>query len=59
MNCSVSVLRMEWNYKDIAKECTEYLAPNGFDAVQVAPVTEHAPQLTAGVGSVHVLYTVL
>ena len=50
---------MEWNYKDIAKECTEYLAPNGFDAVQVAPVTEHAPQLTAGVGSVHVLYTVL
>ena len=23
----------------------EYLAPNGFDAVQVAPVTEHAPGL--------------
>eukprot|EP00913_Durusdinium_trenchii_P011159 g10480.t1 len=31
----------EWNYKDVAKECTEYLAPNGFEAVQVAPVTEH------------------
>ena len=40
---------MEWNYKDIAQECTEYLAPNGFDAVQVAPVTEHAPLLNAGV----------
>ena len=36
---------MEWNYEDVAKECTEYLAPNGFDAVQVAPVTEHAPEL--------------
>ena len=25
--------------------CKEYLAPNGFDAVQVAPVTEHASHL--------------
>lgn len=32
---------MEWNYNDIAKECTEYLGPNGFEAVQVSPVTEH------------------
>ncbi|CAE7225764.1 amy, partial [Symbiodinium sp. KB8] len=38
---TVFVKLMEWNYKDIAQECTEYLAPNGFDAVQVAPVTEH------------------
>ncbi|CAJ1402272.1 unnamed protein product [Effrenium voratum] len=38
---AVLVKLMEWNYNDIAKECTEYLAPNGFEAVQVAPVTEH------------------
>jgi len=38
---TVFVKLMEWNYNDIAKECVEYLAPNGFDAVQVAPVTEH------------------
>lgn len=38
---TVLVKLMEWNYNDIAKECTEYLAPNGFEAVQVSPVTEH------------------
>lgn len=31
----------EWNYPDIARECREYLGPNGFDAVQISPVTEH------------------
>jgi len=31
----------EWNFEDIAHECEEYLGPNGIDAVQVAPVTEH------------------
>jgi len=38
---TVLVKLMEWNYDDIAKECTNYLAPNGFEAVQVSPVTEH------------------
>ncbi|CAK9025307.1 unnamed protein product [Durusdinium trenchii] len=37
----VFVKLWEWNYVDIAKECEEYLGPNGFDAVQVSPVTEH------------------
>ena len=31
----------EWNYADIGRECQEFLGPNGFDAVQVSPVTEH------------------
>ncbi|CAJ1339117.1 unnamed protein product, partial [Effrenium voratum] len=31
----------EWNFDDIAKECTRYLGPNGIDAVQISPVTEH------------------
>lgn len=41
LRSSVFVKLMEWNYNDIAKECTEYLGPNGFEAVQVSPVTEH------------------
>eukprot|EP00928_Gymnodinium_smaydae_P039290 TRINITY_DN26861_c0_g2_i3.p1 TRINITY_DN26861_c0_g2~~TRINITY_DN26861_c0_g2_i3.p1 ORF type:complete len:1354 (+),score=227.50 TRINITY_DN26861_c0_g2_i3:581-4063(+) len=31
----------EWSWKDIAKECTGYLGPAGFDAVQVSPPAEH------------------
>lgn len=31
----------EWNYVDVARECKEYLGPNGFDAVQLSPVVEH------------------
>lgn len=41
LRSSVLVKLMEWNYNDVAKECTEFLGPNGFEAVQVAPVTEH------------------
>ena len=37
----VFVKLWEWNYVDIAKECQEFLGPNGFEAVQVSPVTEH------------------
>eukprot|EP00933_Yihiella_yeosuensis_P064779 TRINITY_DN6829_c0_g1_i3.p1 TRINITY_DN6829_c0_g1~~TRINITY_DN6829_c0_g1_i3.p1 ORF type:complete len:951 (+),score=151.03 TRINITY_DN6829_c0_g1_i3:300-3152(+) len=37
----VFVKLWEWNFPDIARECEEYLAPNGFDAVQVSPVIEH------------------
>lgn len=31
----------EWKWKDIEKECVEYLGPNGFSAVQVSPPNEH------------------
>ncbi|CAK9005627.1 unnamed protein product [Durusdinium trenchii] len=41
LRSTVLVKLMEWNYNDVAKECTEFLGPNGFEAVQVAPVTEH------------------
>eukprot|EP00435_Cladocopium_sp_Y103_P017955 s1668_g4.t1 len=37
----VYVQLWEWNYVDIAKECTRYLGPNGIKAVQISPVTEH------------------
>ena len=37
----VFVKLWEWNYVDIALECQEFLGPNGFDGVQVSPVTEH------------------
>jgi len=37
----VFVKLWEWNYVDIARECQDYLGPNGFDAVQVSPVVEH------------------
>jgi len=37
----VFVKLWEWNYVDIARECREYLGPNGFDAVQLSPVVEH------------------
>jgi alpha-amylase len=32
----------EWTWPDIAKECTNYLGPKGFAAVQVSPPSEHA-----------------
>lgn len=37
----VFVKLWEWNFNDVARECEDFLGPNGFDAVQVAPVTEH------------------
>eukprot|EP00933_Yihiella_yeosuensis_P060614 TRINITY_DN63363_c0_g1_i1.p1 TRINITY_DN63363_c0_g1~~TRINITY_DN63363_c0_g1_i1.p1 ORF type:complete len:900 (-),score=137.09 TRINITY_DN63363_c0_g1_i1:570-3269(-) len=37
----VHIQLWEWNFQDIARECQEYLGPNGIDAVQVSPVTEH------------------
>lgn len=32
----------EWKFNDVAKECEQFLAPNGFGGVQVSPVTENA-----------------
>ncbi|XP_055592042.1 alpha-amylase 4N-like [Uranotaenia lowii] len=31
---------VEWRYEDIDSECTNYLGPNGFGAVQISPVNE-------------------
>jgi len=41
LRAPVFVKLWEWNYVDIAKECREYLGPNGFDAVQLSPIVEH------------------
>ena len=32
----------EWPWPDVAKECTNFLGPKGFTAVQVSPPSEHA-----------------
>lgn len=32
----------EWKWNDIASECTDFLGPRGFAAVQVSPPNEHA-----------------
>jgi len=37
----VFVKLWEWNYNDVARECQEFLGPNGVDAVQISPVAEH------------------
>lgn len=39
---TVTVQLMDWRYDDIAKECTEYLGPHGFKAVQISAPNEHA-----------------
>ena len=33
----VIVHPFQWTYNNIAKECTEYLGPAGFDGVQISP----------------------
>jgi len=37
----VIVHLFEWRWDDIARECEEYLGPNGFAAVQVSPPSEN------------------
>lgn len=39
---TVMVHLFEWKWADIARECEEYLGPNGFAAIQVSPPNEHA-----------------
>lgn len=41
-NRSGIVHLFEWKWDDIAKECENFLAPNGYAGVQVSPVTENA-----------------
>lgn len=33
----------EWDWNSVARECTNYLGPKGFAAVQVSPPQEHPP----------------
>lgn len=40
-NRSVIVHLFEWKFSDIAAECEQFLAPNGFAGVQVSPVSEN------------------
>jgi alpha-amylase len=39
---TVMVHLFEWKWKDITKECKEFLGPAGFAGVQVSPPNEHA-----------------
>jgi alpha-amylase len=38
---AVGVQLFMWNFKDIARECTEFLGPNGYSYVQTSPVQIH------------------
>jgi hypothetical protein len=38
---SAMVHLFEWKWSDIARECEDYLAPNGFGGVQISPPTEN------------------
>ncbi|XP_022105547.1 alpha-amylase A-like [Acanthaster planci] len=40
-NRQVMVHLFEWKWKDIAKECENWLGPNGFAGVQVSPPSEN------------------
>ena len=37
----VIIQPFQWTYENIAKECTEYLGPAGFDGVQISQAAEH------------------
>ena len=37
----VIVHPFQWTYNNIARECTEYLGPGGFDGVQISQPAEH------------------
>ena len=39
---TVAVNLFEWKWTDIKQECTNFLGPKGFAAVQVSPPNEHA-----------------
>lgn len=32
----------EWKFQDIATECVQFLAPNGYGGVQISPISENA-----------------
>jgi len=43
----VFVHLFEWRWADIARECEDFLGPNGYAAVQISPPSEHAVILNA------------
>ncbi|KAI8905816.1 glycoside hydrolase superfamily [Gorgonomyces haynaldii] len=38
---AVGVQLFQWPFRDIARECTEFLGPNGYSFVQTSPVQAH------------------
>jgi alpha-amylase len=40
-NRSGMVHLFEWKWSDIARECENFLAPNGYGGVQISPPTEN------------------
>ena len=40
-NRSAIVHLFEWKWSDIARECENFLAPNGYAGVQISPPTEN------------------
>ncbi|KAK7792215.1 hypothetical protein R5R35_000495 [Gryllus longicercus] len=45
---SAVVHLFEWKFRDIARECEEFLAPMGYAAVQTSPIAEHLSQPKKG-----------
>uniref|UniRef100_T1GEW9 Uncharacterized protein n=1 Tax=Megaselia scalaris TaxID=36166 RepID=T1GEW9_MEGSC len=39
---TIIVHLFDWAFNDVARECEDFLGPNGFGGVQVSPVQEHA-----------------
>ncbi|KAJ3315314.1 hypothetical protein HDV04_003707 [Boothiomyces sp. JEL0838] len=45
---SVGATLFLWSFKDIAEECVNFLAPNGYSFVMTAPVVEHINSIPTG-----------
>ncbi|KAJ3274235.1 hypothetical protein HDV01_003308 [Terramyces sp. JEL0728] len=45
---SVGATLFLWRFKDIADECVNFLAPNGYSFVMTAPVVEHINSIATG-----------
>lgn len=52
----VTVNLWEWNWRSVAKECTDVLGPAGYDGVQVAPPQNSLKRTELGNGSDTVLH---
>lgn len=46
----------EWNWKSVAKECTDVLGPDGYDGVQVAPPQNSVKRTELGNGQDDILH---
>jgi len=52
----VSANLWEWNWRSVAKECTDVLGPAGYASVQVAPPQDSLKRTSLGNGSATVLH---